>query len=74
MNSNILNIDTNVEDNAYLYDRLDRVTADAINADIPIGFSYDLNDNRFTRNLADASRQDAYLYAPESGLIQGVRS
>ncbi len=72
LNSNILNIDTDFEDNAYAYDKLDRVTADAIDANIPIEFSYDLNDNRFARNPADLSRQDTYRYTPESNRLESI--
>ena len=61
-NSNILNIDTNVEDNAYQYDALDRLVDDAIDAGTPNTYAYDLNDNRLTEQLADLSVDELYDY------------
>lgn len=54
-NSNVININTNYENNAYLYDKLDRITSDtSLNnpnvAEQPIEFTYDLNDNRTNRH------------------------
>jgi RHS repeat-associated protein len=62
-NSNILGIDTNVEDNAYEYDKLDRLTGDGIDANPVVQFTYDLNDNRLTRN-SDASTNETYEHSP----------
>ena len=68
-NSNILAIDTNVEDNGYIYDRRDRLTSDRIDADAPLGFGYDLNDNRLSHTADDASRVTGYLYAADSNRL-----
>lgn len=59
-NSNVLNIATNVEDNAYLYDKLDRLTSDTIDNNTPFDFTYDLNDNRLTKNLQDLTLQEFF--------------
>ena len=59
-NSNILTIDTNLEDNAYGYDRLDRIIRDTIDTDPPIDYAYDLNDNRITTQR-DAGVTDTLL-------------
>jgi RHS repeat-associated protein len=68
-NSNILSIDTNVEDNAYLYDKLDRLTSDTVDASPAVDYSYDLNDNRLAGALADSSRDDVYLYSDGSNQL-----
>ncbi len=48
-NGNILNIDTNFEDNAYSYDALDRLISDTIDTNEAITYDYDLNDNRLSK-------------------------
>ena len=68
-NSNILAINTNVENNAYRYDRLDRIVGDAIDANASIDYTYDLNDNRLTVQ-ANAGNPDARLrYAAASNRL-----
>ncbi len=68
-NSNVLNIATNVEDNAYLYDKLDRLTSDTIDNNTPFDFSYDLNDNRLTKNLQDLTLQEFFEQQENSNRI-----
>ena len=68
-NGNILNIDTNNEDNNYGYDKLDRIIGDTINTDQPYNFSYDQNNNRLTKAKQDLSLQDFYDYQPLSNRI-----
>jgi RHS repeat-associated protein len=59
-NSNLLNIDTNTEDHAYAYDPQDRVTSETLDANTPVNYTYDLNDNRQTQALADLTLQDTF--------------
>ena len=78
-NSNILSIDTNVEDKAYGYDALDRLTSDTLDADPSIDFSYDLNDNRLTRVSGDGPTGYQYVASSnrvdiEETLITGTQS
>ncbi|MEQ8937797.1 MAG: RHS repeat-associated core domain-containing protein, partial [Gammaproteobacteria bacterium] len=68
-NSNVLGIDTNLEDNVYTYDMLDRLTSDNIDTDVPIEFSYDLNDNRLTKALQDTSFDELLTYYANSNRI-----
>ena len=68
-NSNITNIDTNTEDNAYSYDKLDRLTSDTIDSDTPYDYSYDLNDNRISKALQDASFDELFGYVSNSNRI-----
>jgi len=64
-NSNILAIDTNFEDNAYRYDRRDRVVSDTIDAAPPVDYRYDLNDNRLAVQR-NAGAPDARLRYSEA--------
>ena len=64
LNNNILAIDTNIEDNVYGYDALDRIIEDTINTNSPIRFDYDLNDNRQLKqsdDLLNTSRVESIL-------------
>jgi len=69
LNSNITNIDTNLEDNTYGYDALDRIIQDSINANSPIRFSYDLNDNRQTSQSEDRLNSSQISYVTGSNRI-----
>ncbi len=69
-NSNILDIATNVEQNAYAYDRLDRVITDAIDSNSPIDFQYDLNDNRLTKTSQDLALQELFEHLTGSNRIK----
>jgi len=65
LNSNITNIDTNIEDNRYGYDALDRIIEDTLNTNSPIRFNYDLNDNR------QNSQSDDLLNSSQISYVQG---
>ena len=68
-NSNIVGIDTDTEDNLYLYDKLDRLTSDEV-VGLPINdYTYDLNDNRGTRVLNDASQDEDYFYTEDTNQV-----
>ncbi|SMN02381.1 Rhs-family protein [uncultured Candidatus Thioglobus sp.] len=73
-NSNITNIDTNLEDNAYGYDRLDRLTRDTIDANTPIDYSYDQNDNRLTKLRQDMSYEEYFEQQENSNRISVVEA
>lgn len=68
-NSNITNIDTNLEDNFYTYDPLDRIIEDTINANSPIRFDYDLNNNRLTSQTDDLLNISQISHVPGSNRI-----
>ncbi|MBV1929022.1 MAG: hypothetical protein KUG81_05865 [Gammaproteobacteria bacterium] len=70
-NSNILSIDTITEDNAYNYDKLDRIIGDTISNNLavnstPISFNYDLNNNRLSKLLTDSSVDEQYQHQANS--------
>ncbi len=69
VNSNIEAIDTNVEDNLYTYDALDRLTGDQNDAIPAHLLTYDLNDNRLTRGPVDpmATGAETDILAYEAG-------
>jgi RHS repeat-associated protein len=73
-NSNILGIDTNVEDNAYTYDALDRLFSDTIDTNIPFDFTYDLNDNRLSKTKADLSFNEVLDYVANSNQVQQLKT
>jgi RHS repeat-associated protein len=73
-NSNVLNIDTNFEDNDYAYDKLDRILNDAVSNNpnvnsVPTSYTYDLNDNRLTDIRDDASFDEILSYVASSNRI-----
>lgn len=68
-NSNVLNIDTNTEDNTYVYDKLDRLINDAIDNNPTHDLSYDLNDNRLSRILDDLSVEELLEYQISSNRL-----
>jgi RHS repeat-associated protein len=73
-NGNIFGIDSNVEDNTYAYDALDRLTADGIDLNPSIGYGYDLNDNRLSRSsgAVASERVSSYQYQVDSNRIQSI--
>ncbi|MCZ6804625.1 MAG: putative Ig domain-containing protein [Proteobacteria bacterium] len=68
-NSNILGINTNVENNAYTYDALDRIASDTIDTDVPIEFTYDLNDNRLTKSRQDLTLEEFFAHVERSNRL-----
>ena len=73
-NSNVLNIDTNIEDNAYLYDRLDRLTSDAIDGNTPIDYTYDQNDNRLTKLRQDMTLKEFFEQQENSNRLSVIEA
>ena len=73
-NGNVLGIDSNVEDNTYAYDALERITSDGINLSSPTGYRYDLNDNRMSRVESDVAAPlgSSYAYQPASTRIARI--
>ena len=69
LNSNILGIDTNLEDNVYTYDKLDRVTSDQIAGQTAIDYGYDLNDNRASKLLGDLTQDEGYFYNQDANQL-----
>ena len=67
-NSNVLNIDTNVEDNIYTYDLRNRITNDAIDAASAFVYDYDLNDNRLSK-IQTAGVTETLSYVPQSNRV-----
>ena len=78
-NGNILNIDTNTEDNQYSYDNLDRIIGDTttnnplVNS-TPINYNYDLNNNRLSKLLTDNSIDEQYQHQTNSNRITQVNA
>ena len=75
-NSNVINLDTNYEDNAYQYDKRDRLISDQIDQTITSVtdsiFNYDLNDNRLSQSRNDDDNFDGdtlYSYQNNSNRL-----
>ena len=67
-------IDTTIEDNAYLYDRLDRLTSDAIDGNTPIDYTYDQNDNRLTKLRQDMTLKEFFEQQENSNRLSVIEA
>ena len=71
-NSNVIDIQTNYEQNHYAYDKRDRLVNDFIDSLDESVFGYDLNDNRLvkTNNTTSSFEGDTlYTYQPNSNRL-----